>query len=126
VDAAADAKAGVGELAADQLDPEQDGAGPVGVVAAVLDADRADDSGPGGRAGAADAVGAAAITGLVPVGHHQQGAPGVLADALDGLEDSAHVVEVGAAGSGCCEIERVQDDQGGRVGGEFGLDGGQL
>jgi hypothetical protein len=37
VDAAADAEAGVGELAADQLDPEQDGAGPVGVAASVLD-----------------------------------------------------------------------------------------
>ena len=36
-DAAADAEAGVGDLPADQLDPQQDGAGPVGVAAPVLD-----------------------------------------------------------------------------------------
>jgi hypothetical protein len=66
------------------------------------------------------------IPGLVPVGHHQQRAPRLLADALDGLEDSAHVVQVRAAGPGRGQIQRIEDDQGGRVGFEFGLDGGQL
>jgi hypothetical protein len=107
VDAAADAEAGVGHFTADQLDPEQNGAGPVLIAAPVLDRDRADDPGPGGRAGPANAVGATAIAGLVPVGHHQQGAPGVLADALDGLEDGAHVVQIRPTGPGRSQIQRV-------------------
>jgi hypothetical protein len=60
------------------------------------------------------------------VRHHQQGAPGVLADTLDGLEDGAHVVQVRSAGPGRGQVQRVQHDQGGRMRFEFGLDGGQL
>ena len=50
----------------------------------------------------------------------------MLADALDGLEDGAHVVQVRSAGPGRGQVQRVQHDQGGRVRLELGLDGGQL
>jgi hypothetical protein len=73
-----------------------------------------------------DAVGAAAVAGLVPVRHDQQRTAGVLADALDGLEDGAHVVQVRAACPGRGQVQRIQDDQGRRVRLELGMDSGQL
>jgi hypothetical protein len=60
------------------------------------------------------------------MGHHQQRTPRSLADVLDGLEDGAHVVQVRSASPSGSQVQRVQDDQGGRVDGELGLDGGQL
>jgi hypothetical protein len=126
VDAAADAEAGVGDLAADQLNAQQDLAGPVVVGAAVVDRDRADDPGPGGRVDPGDAVGAAAIPGLVPVRHDQQRGSRVLADALDGLEHGPQVVQIRSAGPGYSEIQRIQHDQSRRAGGEVGLDGRQF
>jgi hypothetical protein len=116
-DAATDAEAGVGDFSADHLDLQQDRAGPVLIAPPVLDADRADDPGPGGRPGAADAFGAAAVTSLVPVGHHQQRTARLLADALDGLEDGAHVVQVRSTRPGRRQVQRVQDNQGGWMGG---------
>jgi hypothetical protein len=51
LDAAAEAKAGVGDLPADQLNAQQDLAGPIVVAGPMVDRNRADDPGPGGRAG---------------------------------------------------------------------------
>jgi hypothetical protein len=48
-DATADAEPSVGNLPTDQPDPQHDRAGPIGVAAPVVDRDRADDPGPGGR-----------------------------------------------------------------------------
>jgi hypothetical protein len=53
-------------------------------------------------------------------------AAGVLADALDGLEDGAHVVQVRSTRPGCGQVQRIQDDEGRRVHLQLGLDRGQL
>ena len=63
---------------------------------------------------------------FVPVGHHQQRTPSLLADPLDGLENGAHVVQVRSAGPSRGQIQRVQDNQGRRMVLELGLDGDQL
>jgi hypothetical protein len=100
--AAADTKVGIGDFPTDHLDAQQDGAGPVVVDVSgltVADRDRTDDPCPGSRAGTADAVGAAAIPGLVPVGHHQQRTPGVLLGLLEMRIGGQGHVAIGMTGA---------------------------
>jgi len=59
-----------------QAPPQQHAAGPIRVAAPVMDRDRADDPRPGGWAGAGDAVGAAAVAGLLLGSQHPVGVRG--------------------------------------------------